>query len=65
MAPFWRHKSLKPLEAGAEMMVTMVESVVDEQERGDEDENDEGGDDDEDKDEGCVETHHRSKYICK
>jgi len=42
-APFWRHKSLKPLEKDAEMMVTMVGSVADEQERDDEDENDEGG----------------------
>jgi hypothetical protein len=56
--PFWRHKSLKPLEeAGAEMMVTIVESAVDDQARGDEDENDEGDDDDDDEDEGCVETH--------
>ena len=55
--PFWRHKSLKPLEeADAETMETVVRS--DEQERCDEDENDEGGDeDDDDEDEGCVETH--------
>jgi len=37
-------------------MVTVVESVLDEHARGDEDENGEGGDDDEDEDEGCVET---------
>jgi hypothetical protein len=57
-APFWRHKSLRPLEEeGAETMVIIVESVIDEHVRGDEDENDEAEDDDEDEDEGCVETH--------
>jgi len=54
-APFWRHKILKPLvEADAEMTGTVVEFVIEEQERDDEGE---GEDDDEEEDEGCVETH--------
>lgn len=65
--PFWRHKSLKPLEeADAETMETVVGSV-DEQERGDEDENNEGGDDDNDddndEDEGYVETHQEGGHM--
>jgi len=55
-APFWRHKSLKPLEeADAETTGTVVESVIEEQERDDEGEGED--DDEEDEDEGCVETH--------
>jgi hypothetical protein len=55
-APFWRHKSLKPLEeADAETTETVVESVIEEQERDDEGEGED--DDEEEEDEGCVETH--------